>query len=306
MIVDIDRLLRSLGIAAKKKGHEWEALCPYHEDRKPSWSIRDQPGNDRHGKFNCFSCHAGGDAIQLTADMLQVERDEAELWLAESGITELPDIPFETGIELTGGELSKVCAGPNLLNFAPLPMWVSSARDYATSRGITAEQVERWGIGYAVSGRVGGRIWIPIRDSAGTLLSWTARSYTGSRLRYLTATREESVRLDAIFGEHHWDLNFDQVVLTEGALNALACERAGAKNVAALNGSNVTALNIAALSMFGKIVIATDPDKAGERAAGVVISALKRWKEVVVIGFPPGKDASDLPEAELSRILAGA
>lgn len=308
-MIDVDKLLRALGISAKRAGREWQALCPYHADRKPSWSIRDQPGHERHGRHNCFSCGAGGDAVQLVADLLTLEREEALQWLAQSGITSDPDVPFETEIVERAQPLFSDSALhiPALVQFEPLDQWVSAARDFAIRRGLTAEQVERWGIGYAVAGRCRGRIWIPVRDGDGKLQSWMARAYDAKmRLRYLTPTREEALGLAALFGPQHWG-HRGQVVLCEGALNALACERAGARNIAAIGGSatKVTPLVIAALSTFEQVLVVTDPDAAGDKAAEQVIGALKRWRSVIRLELPAGTDANDLPEAELREILTG-
>lgn len=313
MNVDVDRLLRALGISAKRAGREWQALCPYHQDRKPSWSIRDQPGHDRHGRHNCFSCGAGGDALRLAADLLGITRDEATEWLAVNGVTSDPDIPFEVDVQSTGAALQGGCVVPAGVQVVPFDSWPTAPREYAErDRGITAAQVARWGIGFAVVGRCRGRVWMPIRNAKGELVSWMARAYDKTmQLRYLTPRREEAPGHDAaIFGSAHWRTH-QQLVVCEGALNALACERAGAPNVAAIGGSvqKVTPLVIAQLSAFAQVLILTDSDDAGDSAAALIEGSLKRWREVVRLRIEPkaGKkrDANDLPEAELREILLG-
>ncbi len=307
-MIDVDKLLRALGIQGKRSGREWQALCPYHADRKPSWSIRDQPGNEKNGHHNCFSCGAGGDAIKLVADLLDIERKEAEQWLTESGITSDPDIPFETEIVERATPIgSPELKPPAGVELAPLNQWVTAARDFATRRGLTPEQIERWGIGYAVTGRCRSRIWIPVRAEDGSLQSWMARSYDPkSLLRYLTPTREEAPGHGELFGQQHWQ-GRGQLVLCEGALNALACERAGARNIAAIGGSasKVTPLVIAQLASFEQVLVLTDPDAAGDNAAAQIVGALARWRQVFRLELPPGKDPNDLPEAELREILIG-
>jgi DNA primase len=306
-VLDVERLLVWLGIDAKRNGHERQGLCPYHQDRKPSWSIRDQPGSERHGLHGCFSCGAGGDAIQLVVDLMGFEkRSEARTWMAENGITAEPDVPIETEVIHRGSKLGRELAVPALVQFGALGTWVSAARDCAVGRGLTDEQIARWGIGYAVSGRCRGRIWIPVRDEQGTLWSWMARAYhPGALLRYLTPDREELPDGDCVFGQALWS-DRSRIVVCEGALNALACERAGAANVAALGGAmRVTPLVIAALSGFDRIDILTDPDPAGESAAMQIYWALKRWREVRHLHTEPGLDANDLPEDQLRALLAG-
>ena len=60
--IDITSVLQRLGIEARRRGREWTAICPNreHDDRKPSWRMRDEPGTVRHSKHHCFSCSFGG------------------------------------------------------------------------------------------------------------------------------------------------------------------------------------------------------------------------------------------------------
>lgn len=52
-------------VKLKRAGHEFVGLCPFHEERTPSFRI-----NDTKGLYNCFGCGAGGDAI---AFLIQAE-----------------------------------------------------------------------------------------------------------------------------------------------------------------------------------------------------------------------------------------
>lgn len=310
MNVDVPRLLLALGIDAKRKGRNLTALCPFHVDTKPSWDIRDQQGHERHARHHCFACKAGGTAASLVKELLDLE-DYAQAydWLSDNGITTDPDLPVDVDVEERNGsmEADRSTHVPSGVVVAPLSRWVSRARAYAQSRGVTAEQVDRWGIGYAIDGRCRGRIWIPIRDEEGVLLSYTARSYDGSDIRYLTPKREEGLRTDAVFGMAEWR-DRSRVVVTEGALNALACERAGAVQIGALGGSEVTPSVIAEVSVFERITILTDADAAGDSAALQLYFSLARWRNAERLRIEPGpdgrkRDANDLTCEELALML---
>jgi DNA primase len=325
MKVDIEKLLLALGIKAKRNGREWQALCPLpgHADTKASWSIRDQEGHESHGLHHCFSCNQGGGVLSLTVDVLGFDdRDQARDWLQQNGITSMPDIPQELDhVERSRDWLQQQeLAVPAGVRFGNVETWVSAARDYALSprplgRGIAAFQVQRWGLGYAVDGRLGGRLFIPTRDEHGRLLSYTARTYRDHDARYLNPRKEEDASTDAIFGAERWGpvATRDGLVLCEGALNALAVERAlwtepaAPLAIGALGGSNVTPMVLATLSTFKRVLVLTDPDAAGDTAAMKVLAALGRWRDVVRVRLPPGgMDIDDLPRIVLQEILAGA
>lgn len=325
MKVDIEKLLLALGIAAKRNGREWAALCPLpgHVDTKASWSIHDQDGHPNHGLHHCFSCNQGGGVLSLTVDVLGFEtRDDARAWLERNGITSIPDIPQEVVDQergrdsLMGGEELRVPPG---VRFDPIEKWVTAARDYALDprpqgRGLAGFQVARWGLGYAVDGRMGGRLFIPTRDEQGRLVSYTARTYRNHDARYLNPTKEEHASTDAIFGAERWGPvpGRELLVLCEGALNALAVERAlwvdpqHPAKIGALGGSNVTPMVLAALSTFQRVIVLTDADAAGDTAAMKVLAALARWRDVRRVRLPGGQDIDDLPRVVLREILLGA
>jgi DNA primase len=169
-----------------------------------------------------------------------------------------------------------------------------------------------------VDGELAGRIVVPTRNRDGDLLSWTARSYCGDGLRYWTVPGGGLP--GAVFGELYWPGSMEEraasrVVLTEGAFNAMACERVGATYLAAFGGaSNVGGTEIdrwCALKIagFGEIITASDPDDAGDRIADIVAGALHRSparSRVRRAELPRGMDAADVwrrdPE-ELRRRL---
>jgi DNA primase len=301
--VNVPGLLDALGIKYRRQGHELQALCPFHNDSKPSWSIRDQLGSPRHGRHHCFSCGQGGGVLALIEWVHGLTRDEARDWAARFGIFEQADLEASVELEVVG-EPAPPFVMPREVIFKPFSEWVTPAKIYAISRGITEDQVERWGIGYAVYGRLGGRIVLPIWDEAGRLASYTGRAFDGDELRYLHPKREENPREGAIYGSHLWKGWRERVVINEGELNALACERAGEAAVGALSGVNVTPDVIALLSSFDVVIVLTDPDAAGDTAAMKVFNSLTRWRRVVRIRLPAGYDAAKLDPEDLRAILS--
>ncbi|MCI0146680.1 hypothetical protein KNO81_12355 [Paraburkholderia sediminicola] len=61
---DIVSLVESYGIAVETRGKEWFALCPFHSEESPSFTVR-----PAIGRYHCFGCGADGDTIQFVRDI---------------------------------------------------------------------------------------------------------------------------------------------------------------------------------------------------------------------------------------------
>lgn len=80
---DLRGLIAADGIALHPKGREHRGLCPFHEDHSPSLSVfEDKRGRQR---FHCFSCNAGGDAIDWVRSRRGKTYEEAVRELAGGG-----------------------------------------------------------------------------------------------------------------------------------------------------------------------------------------------------------------------------
>ena len=227
---DVEKVLLRLGIEARLRGRDWWARCPNkeHEDRNPSWHIRDEPGAARHALHSCFSCGFGGTIVDLVGYMLEVDWKEARAWLEESPTAE-DRRPIPQVIEVRVDKSSPFRL-PEGTRFNPFKRWPSSIREYAESRGLTEEQCDRWRIGYAVGGPLAGRLICVKRNRRGEVRGYSARTFVDDPKRYDEPDTWERSDLGTMFGEEFWResefLHTCRVYVTEGALNALAIERA--------------------------------------------------------------------------------
>lgn len=309
--VDIEGLLERLEIRFERRGRFLYAKCPSpdHDDRNPSWSIRDEPDNEeKHGRHKCWSCEFGGYPIHLVEAVLGVDRDDAREWLRGAGRApslmasrvQVVERRRQVGLRRGGFQMP-----PGVL-FDPLGDWATPARRFAEGRGLTADQVARWGIGYAVDGWLGGRIVFIARDPRGAPTNYSARSYVGHERKYKMPKVDHNPDPAAIFGEEHWPPQGSRtgtVVVVEGALDGLAVERATGMAFAALHGSELHPGQAARLGTWRRVLVATDPDKAGEKIARQLHAALARW--VALERWTPmaGHDCNSMPPDELRRAL---
>lgn len=269
--LDIETLLRTLGVVARydSSGHRWVSACPSpeHDETEPSWSIIDQPNSKKHGSHYCFGCKFRGGPWELASAIWGCSVKEAgkRLYKLYKGRAISGDVPKVV-----------VQYKPNKPTFS-LPFgvtipeeggrWYQPALDYLHNRGITDEQIVKWGIGYSVKGRLVNRVVFPVY-TGGKLRTFSARAITQSLHRYEQGrVRDGAQPRKALFGESQFDYSLGVVTVAEGIPSALALERVGAINPCAMIGSVLTPERARIISRFRSIIIASDPDKAGDHVA---------------------------------------
>lgn len=302
-MIDLRKFLQELGIRVEKTsgGRLW-ARCPLpdHDDKDPSWSVFDSPSDPRrHGASYCFGCHRWHSPAELVAAIRDVTHAEARAWLRD----EL-DIPvLAVAVEVLPVRVCRSAIIPRGVKWGvPWDDWPTLARRYLSGRRHGLQVVDRWRLGFARDGKLAGRIVLPVAGADGAVVTWQARSYVGAGLRYLTPKQGP---VGVLFGAQHWPARDarDVVVVVEGPFDALAVDRACGVPVAALLGSNPSPAQVSAIATFRRVVIATDRDSAGERAAES-LAGIRRWvSEIRRVELPEGKDPADIADEELRGVI---
>lgn len=302
----VPRLLGLLGIKATKLGGKWIAVCPNpeHMDRKPSWGIIDRGGaHEKTGSHHCFACGFNGGPWELVAAVKGWELEEAGRWVTAELLgrreAQEEDVPIvrisqPKRAELGGIELPFGTQIPSLDGSE----WNPTALEYLHDRNVPDWQIERWGIGFATRGRLAWRIVVPVWTK-GRLLAYVARAFLNDgRPRYDVSRGSRNGRKGdpgarpeaAVFGEPAFPAELYEPkegrsspivgTVTEGVFKSLAMERAGAPNPMAILGSqNLGPEKVALLARFDLLLIATDPDPAGNKAARVIEESVARYVE---------------------------
>lgn len=301
----VESVLKRLNIEARKEGRlEWRALCPNpdHEDRNPSWRIRDEPGSERDGMHKCWPCDFGGGIVHLVKTVLKCTYPEAYKWIESSEVAKPPPIAVHLSVRSL-----RTFRLPEGVEIKPFDEWTIIPTKYAKKRGITPEQIERWSIGYAVEGRLEGRLVFPIRTRHGRLAGYTARTMVNHEERYKEPDLYERANRGVMWGEQFW-VPKRPVIVVEGALKALAVERVRPDiNLAVTSGSSVAATIAFKLASFTDVIINTDQDDAGDRLANEIAFSLNRqqvWNHR--LRFEGKKDADRMDPNELLERINGA
>lgn len=307
-VMDMGLLLDQLSIRHEVRGDTLWACCPHpaHDERTPSWRVNADAEHPKFGQHRCYGCGWGGWPIHLAEVVLGCSREDARAWLRD--ISQSPPLPFMVNVEYQRS-YNPVFMLPPGCYLKPLAQWPLEPRNYVLNdRGIQEWQVDRWGIQYTV-GRydklqnpLAGRIVFPVRDTGGRLIGYTGRSYTSDERRYKEPSKAEGADLGAVFGAEHWPKPKHRrvVAVAEGAINALAIERAYPYSlpIGALYGSQLAPGHVSRLSTFRCVLMVSDPDKAGNKVAAALRDALLRWVPVVRVEIPEGDDAASLAKRD--------
>jgi DNA primase len=290
----------------RRQGARWVGLCPFHEERTPSFSVDPQ-----EKLYHCFGCGVGGDTIKFVQEKEGLGFAEAIELLADRYGVEIereredPQAEARRQARRALGELLDRTAA-----FYASYLWDSEeagkARAYLAERGLEEETLRRFGVGYAPSawdtvlirgqragfsvaqlravglaqrGRGGGeydrfraRIMFPIRDRRGRTLGFGGRAMRSDQgAKYVnTAETEFFHKSDMLYGI---DLakaaiaKAGRAVVVEGYTDVLALHQAGIEEAVGVMGTAITTKQIAALSgMVEEVILALDADSAGQEA----------------------------------------
>ena len=137
-------------LALKKTGHDsMSGLCPFHQEKTASFSV-----SPSKGVFYCFGCQKGGDAISFLRELESLSYIEAVERLAQlAGVTLRyeGDSAAERRAAQRRNSLFKANEEAARLYSTMLleGREAEDARAYVEERGLSAESLEAFGIGYA-------------------------------------------------------------------------------------------------------------------------------------------------------------
>lgn len=291
----IEIVLSALHVKVERiRGRRGWARCPYHRDDTPTnFFIR--LSGERAGQVHCFSCKQGGTLADLVMHMRGCDYATAKSFIEQLGRGYEPPKARARVVRrppVMGRARFKL---PADIYFDPLEDWVSGAKKYALGRcQMTPEEIDRFGVGYAVDGSLGGRIVLPWRGEHDIIGGYSARTFIDEEPKYKTPHESENPDNGIMFGEHTWSPSRDVLVVTEGALNGMAVARGlddFVFDVGAMGGSELFPAQVIKMSTYKLVIIMTDSDPAGDKAAPALAGMLGRYSRVIKPCPPvaPGK-----------------
>ena len=154
---DLVRIIQPYAQDLKKKGANWMACCPFHQEKTPSFSV-----NPSKGFYKCFGCGKGGTAFNFLMEMEGLNFPEAVKRVAEISGVMLPAPVDDDSYERSKKkreETKKLADQIIELNQIALDFWeaelkkknakAKAAREYLASRGIADEIQKAFHIGFS-------------------------------------------------------------------------------------------------------------------------------------------------------------
>jgi DNA primase len=135
-------------VPLKKAGANFTALCPFHREKSPSFNV-----NPSRQIFHCFGCHKGGDVFTFVKEYENISFVEAVKRLADRA-----KIPLEMEKDGPGAQTRHLKDTLLQIHEQITQRWQNAlandangqiARDYLAKRGVSAEAVKLFRIGYA-------------------------------------------------------------------------------------------------------------------------------------------------------------
>ena len=301
-------------VSLKKKGANWMACCPFHQEKTPSFSVN--PSKDI---FYCFGCQKGGSVFNFVMEMERVSFPEAIKIVAEKVNMPLPAMQDDSRYEARRKEADEVVE----LNSWALEWWESqlaegnaeakAARDYVEARGITEETRRTFRLGYAPDSwdglgsylkrkgasagqiersglvvkkdaggfydRFRGRLIFPVLDAQGRAVAFGGRVMQTGEPKYLNSPETAAYTKGRhLYGLHQTrdDIRRKKfAILVEGYLDLIIPYQFGVRNAVASLGTALTPEQAKLLGRFARrVVVNYDGDRAGVSAAKRAIETL--------------------------------
>ena len=133
-----------------RKGDRFWGLCPFHNDKNPSFTVVDNSGNGS-GFYKCFACGKGGGIFNFIMDYMHVEFGEAvEILAKQAGVELKEESEAEKKEQSRRSALSDMYnrLGAYLHQYLLKSPASAKAREYIKGRGITDETCDKFQLGY--------------------------------------------------------------------------------------------------------------------------------------------------------------
>lgn len=321
-------------VKLKKQGGNYVGLCPFHNEKSPSFSVS---GNKQ--MYHCFGCGVGGNVFTFIMEYENYNFVEALKLLAERSGVALPEVAYseeekrKADIKSSLLEINKLAAK---YYFYQLKTENGAhALSYLTNRGLTMKTITGFGLGYSnktsndlyqylkqqgykdeilkqsglitfdeargIYDKFWNRVMFPIMDVNNRVIGFGGRVMGDGMPKYLNSPETK------VFDKSRnlYGLNVARVsrkpniIICEGYMDVIALHQAGFNNAVASLGTAFTGLQANLLKRYTEEVLLTyDSDEAGTKAALRAIPILKEaGLTTKVINMKPYKDPDEFIKA---------
>lgn len=331
-------------VRLQRRGREFSGLCPFHNEKTPSFTI-----NDDKGFFHCFGCGAHGDVItfEMRSSGLSFP-DAIEKLAAEAGLEVPQSSPEDKDRARRHASLHEVVEAAAVFFEKQLRLPAGrDALDYLRRRGLDDDTIARFRLGFApggnalkaalrreevgenlmaAAGLIGipedgrpaydvfrDRVMFPITDRRGRAIAFGGRVMGDGQPKYLNSPDTDLFQkghvLYGLAQARGPALEKGTIVVTEGYMDVIALSRSGFAHAVAPLGTALTEPQIEELwRQAPEPILCFDGDAAGrraaQRAAERALPLLRPGLSLRFAMLPQGKDPDDLLRGEGASAMA--
>ena len=325
-------------VKLKRKGNSWFGLCPFHNEKSPSFSV----SRDKQ-MYYCFGCGAGGNVFTFLMEYENFSFVEALQFLADRAGIELPKQEYSKEAQQEAdlkSRLLKIHKEAAQFYFYQLKSESGKpAYQYLLDRGLSRETIVRFGLGSAsrysnvlyrylkekgypdelliqtglflqderrgMFDKFWNRVMFPIMDVNNRVIGFGGRVMGDGKPKYLNSP--ESKIFDK--SRNLYGLNFARssrkknLIACEGYMDVISMHQAGFDNAVASLGTALTSAQASLMKRYtDEVLLLYDSDEAGRKAALRAIPLLRRaGLGQKVIDLSPYKDPDEFIKAEGAR-----
>lgn len=314
----------------KKSGSSYVGLCPFHNEKTPSFSV-----SPRKGIFHCFGCGEGGNVIHFLMKIEKIPFTEAVEKLAQSAGVVLPKPNRRDGDAYARqARLREVLYE---INKAAAQFFYDNLKDgesavrYLKGRFLSGADAKRFFLGYAkdswdslftylkqlgykesdilsaglIKSSENGkyydafrnRVMFPIFDTRGRTIGFGGRVLDDSKPKYLNSPDSPvfNKSRNLYFLNTARKSGSDFVILVEGYMDVITLAKNGYLNTVATLGTALTAQQAKLIADdFKEVVICYDSDSAGRKATERAITILREHEiKISVLNLKDKKDPDE-------------
>lgn len=316
-------------VKLQKKGSNYFGLCPFHNEKSPSFSV-----SASKQMYYCFGCGAGGNVLTFLMEYENYSFPEAMKVLADRAGVALPEAEYskeakeQEDLRTALLEINKLAAG-YFYHHLKSPGGEIGYR-YLRDRQLSDETIVHFGLGYsnktsddlyrylrgkgyddAILKQTGlvtieergahdkfwNRVMFPIMDVNNRVIGFGGRVMGAGEPKYLNSPETKLFdKSRNLYGLNYARLSREKYILIcEGYIDVIAMHQAGFTNAVASLGTAFTAQHARLLKRYtDKVVLTYDSDGAGIKAALRAIPILKEvGMSIKVLNMQPYKDPDE-------------
>ena len=320
-------------VSLKRRGSSYLGLCPFHNERTPSFSV-----SKSKNICKCFSCGKGGSPVNFIMEHEQMTYQEALRYLAGKYNIEIKEH------EMTDEERERETERASLLavnefalrhfeyNLNETDDGRNIGLTYLQQRGVNEAMIKRFHLGYALerstalydeakrkgynekylvdtglcirtdTGRVydrfKGRVIFPVFSVAGKVIAFGGRTLKKDLAKYVNSPEStiytKSKELYGLYQAKQAIVKHNKCILVEGYLDVISMHQSGIENVVASSGTSLTDGQIRLIHRFtDNVTVIYDGDAAGIKASLRGIDMLLREGLNIKVLLLPDGDDPD-------------